>query len=62
VQIGTHPRCCIPAGGNARVLQAEAPQGHGGPDHVSWDEDVVAGPDGDRDPADLALSDKIISL
>jgi hypothetical protein len=32
------------------------------PDHVSWDEDVVAGPDGDRDVADLALSDKIISL
>jgi hypothetical protein len=32
------------------------------PDHVSWDKDVVAGPDGDRDPADLALSGKIISL
>ncbi len=32
------------------------------PDHVSSDEDVVAGPDGDRDPADLALSSKIISL
>ncbi len=32
------------------------------PDHVSWDEDVVGGPDGDRDPADLALSGKIISL
>jgi len=32
------------------------------PDHVSWDEDVVAGPNGDRDPADLALSGKIISL
>jgi hypothetical protein len=32
------------------------------PDHVSWDEDVVAGPDGDRDAADLALSNKIISL
>ncbi len=32
------------------------------PDHVSWDEDVVAGPDGDRDPADLVLSGKIISL
>jgi hypothetical protein len=31
------------------------------PDHVSWDEDVVVGPDGDRDPADLALSGKIIS-
>jgi hypothetical protein len=31
-------------------------------DHVSWDEDVVAGPDGDRDPADLVLSGKIISL
>jgi hypothetical protein len=31
-------------------------------DHVSWDEDVVAGPDGDRDPTDLALSGKIISL
>jgi hypothetical protein len=31
-------------------------------DHVSWDEDVVARPDGDRDPADLALSGKIISL
>ncbi len=32
------------------------------PDHVSWDEDVVAGPDGDRDLADLVLSGKIISL
>ncbi len=32
------------------------------PDHVSWDEDVVAGPNGDKDPADLALSGKIISL
>jgi len=32
------------------------------PDHVFWDEDVVAGPDGDRDPADLALSGKIMSL
>jgi hypothetical protein len=32
------------------------------PDHVSWDEDVVARPDGDRDPTDLALSGKIISL
>ncbi len=32
------------------------------PDHVSWDKDVVAGPDGDRDPADLALFGKIISL
>jgi hypothetical protein len=32
------------------------------PNHVSWDEDVVAGPDGDRDPADLAMSGKIISL
>jgi hypothetical protein len=32
------------------------------PDHVSWDEDVVAGPDGDRDPTDLALFGKIISL
>jgi hypothetical protein len=32
------------------------------PDHVSWDEDVVAGSDGDRDPADLALSGKIVSL
>jgi hypothetical protein len=32
------------------------------PDHVSWDEDVVAGLDGDRDPIDLALSGKIISL
>jgi hypothetical protein len=31
-------------------------------DHVSWDKDVVAGPDGNRDPADLALSGKIISL
>jgi hypothetical protein len=31
-------------------------------DHVSWDEDVVAGPDGDRVPVDLALSGKIISL
>ncbi len=32
------------------------------PDHVSWDEDVVVGPDGDRDSADLAMSGKIISL
>jgi len=32
------------------------------PDHVSLDEDVVVGPDGDRDPTDLALSGKIISL
>jgi hypothetical protein len=32
------------------------------PDHVSWDEDVVARPNGNRDPADLALSGKIISL
>jgi hypothetical protein len=32
------------------------------PDHVSWDEDVVAGPDGDMDPTDLALFGKIISL
>jgi hypothetical protein len=62
VQTGTHLGCYIPAGGNAGVLQAEAPQGHGGPDHVSWDKDVVAGPDGDRDPSDLALSGKIISL
>jgi hypothetical protein len=31
-------------------------------DHVSWDEDVVVGPDGDRDPANLAMSGKIISL
>jgi hypothetical protein len=31
-------------------------------DYVSWDEDVVVGPDGDRDLADLALSGKIISL
>jgi hypothetical protein len=31
-------------------------------DHVSWDEDVVAWPDGDRDLPDLALSGKIISL
>jgi len=31
VQTRTHPGCYIPAGGNARVLQAEAPQGHGGP-------------------------------
>jgi hypothetical protein len=30
--------------------------------HVSWDEDVVAGLDGDMDPIDLALSGKIISL
>jgi hypothetical protein len=32
------------------------------PDHVSWDEDVVARPDGDRDLVDLVLSGKIISL
>jgi hypothetical protein len=32
------------------------------PDYVSWDKDVVARPDGDRDPANLALSGKIISL
>jgi hypothetical protein len=32
------------------------------PDHVSWDEDVVARPNGNRDLADLALSGKIISL
>jgi hypothetical protein len=32
------------------------------PDHVFWDEDVVAGPNGDKDPVDLALSGKIISL
>ncbi len=31
-------------------------------DHVSWDEDVVAWPDGDWDLPDLALSGKIISL
>jgi len=31
-------------------------------DHVSWDKDVVVGPDGDTDPADLALFGKIISL
>jgi len=32
------------------------------PDHVSWDEDVVAGLDGNRDLADLTMSGKIISL
>jgi hypothetical protein len=32
------------------------------PDHVSRDKDVVAGPNGNRDPANLALSGKIISL
>jgi hypothetical protein len=31
-------------------------------DHISRDEDVVARPDGDRDPADLVLFGKIISL
>jgi hypothetical protein len=31
-------------------------------DHVSWDKDVVAGLDGNIDPADLALSGKIVSL
>jgi hypothetical protein len=31
-------------------------------DHVSWDEDVVAGLDGNRDLADLTMSGKIISL
>ncbi len=32
------------------------------PNHVYWDEDVVAGPDGDKDLVDLALFGKIISL
>jgi hypothetical protein len=31
VQTRTHLGCCIPTGSNARVLQAEALQGHGGP-------------------------------
>ncbi|CAM6028963.1 unnamed protein product [Sphagnum balticum] len=32
------------------------------PDHVSWDEDVVVGPDGDRDPADLALFGYVVVM